>query len=56
VKFIPSDVSFVLKLIDENCIKSVDFDKVSDKNKLASFYGSRCTCMYALPHMQQTLS
>jgi len=27
----------------ENCIKSFIFDEVPDKNKLAPFYGPRCT-------------
>jgi len=31
-----------LNLSVKSTLKSVDFDKVTDKNKLAPFYGSRC--------------
>jgi len=35
-------VSFISKSNSENCIKSADFDKATDKNKLDPFYGPRC--------------
>jgi len=45
VKFIPSHVPFIiLNLTVETGLKSVDFDEVTGKNKLAPFYGPRCIC------------
>jgi len=38
VRFIPSHASFIAKS-DNSSI----FDKVADKNKMAPFYGSRCS-------------
>ena len=43
MKFIPSHVSFISKSNGETTLKFVDFDEVTNKNKLAPFYGPRCT-------------
>jgi len=40
VKVIPSHVTFICKSNSENCIKNtLIFDEVTEKNKLAPFYG-----------------
>jgi len=58
VKFISSHASFIAKSNSVNCIKIrliFEFDEVTDKNKLAPFYGSRHCILIGLYRLSTLL-